>query len=90
VNVRIDDFKLTMKPEGHLAYIRCSNKAGTGASITALLADKKININRMNLGDSEDRDMSNVLLATDTTIPGDVLKEIEASPLVESIALMEL
>ena len=88
--VGIDDFKLAMKPEGHLAYIRCSNKAGTVASITALLADKKININRMNLGDSADRDISNVLLATDTIIPEDVLKEIEASPLVESIVLIEL
>ena len=88
--VRIDDFKLTMEPSGHLAYIRCSNKAGTGASITALLADKKININRMSLGDSDDGDISKVLLATDTSIPQDVLKEIESSPLVESMALIEL
>ena len=88
--VRIDDFKLTMEPTGHLAYIRCSNKAGTGASITALLADKKININRMNLDDSTDGDTCNVLLATDTSIPEVVLKDIQESPLVKSIALVEL
>ncbi len=88
--VRINDFKMTMEPAGHLAYIRCSNKAGTGARITALLAEKKININRMNLGGSEDDGTSKVLLATDTTIPEGVLKDIEASPLVDSIALVEL
>jgi len=88
--VRIDDFKLAMEPTGHLTYIRCSNKAGIGARITAMLADKQINIIRMNLGDSEDGGSSNVLLATDSRIPADVITDMEATGFVESIALVEL
>jgi len=81
---------LTMEPVGHLAYIRCSKKTGTGASITSLLANQDINFNRMTLGESEAGENSIVFLATDTTIPEGVVKEIEASPLVASIALVEL
>jgi D-3-phosphoglycerate dehydrogenase / 2-oxoglutarate reductase len=88
--VRIDDFHLTMQPKGYFAYIRSTNKAGTGASITSLLGSQGININRMSLGESEPGDTSVVLLATDTPIPVDVMDEIEASPMVESIVAVEL
>lgn len=88
--VKIDDFHLTMEPKGHFAYIHNINKPGAFGSITLLLGEKGINISRMNVGESAEGSTNIVFLATDTPIPEDVLKEIEALPLVESIKLVEL
>lgn len=88
--VRIDDFHLTMEPQGYFAYIRNINKPGAFGSITSLLGQKNINISRMNVGESGEGNTNIVFLATDTPIPDDVLTEIEALPLVESIKLVEL
>ena len=88
--VKIDDFNLTMEPKGHFAYIRNINKPGAFGSITVLLGERNINISRMNVGESDAGNTNIVFLATDTPIPEDVMQEISALPLVESIKLVEL
>ena len=88
--VKIDDFHLTMEPNGHFAYIRNINKPGAFGSITQLLGERGINISRMNVGESSEGSANIVFLATDTPITENVMLEIEALPLVESIKLVEL
>ena len=88
--VKIDDFQLSMEPEGFFAYIRNFNKPGAFGSITSVLGERNINIDRMNVGVSEERATNIVFLSTDTPIPDDVVDEIEALPLVDSIKFVEL
>ena len=88
--VKIDDFHLTMEPKGHFAYIRNINQPGAFGSITLLIGKRGLNISRMNVGESAEGSTNIVFLATDTPIPENVLKEIEALPLVKSIKLVEL
>ena len=88
--VKIDDFQLSMEPEGYFAYIRNFNKPGAFGSITSVLGQHNINIDRMNVGVSDEREVNIVFLSTDTPIPDEILGEIEALPLVESIKLVEL
>jgi D-3-phosphoglycerate dehydrogenase len=88
--VRIDDFKLSMEPEGYFAFIRNFNKPGAFGSITTVLGEHSINIDRMNVGVSGERATNIVFLSTDTPIPDEIVAEVEALPLVESIKLVEL
>jgi len=88
--VKIDDFQLSMEPEGYFAYIRNFNKPGAFGSITSVLGQHNINIDRMNVGVSDEREVNIVFLSTDTPIPDEILAEIEALPLVDSIKLVEL
>ena len=88
--VKIDDFRLTMEPKGHFAYIRNINQPGAFGGIALLLGKRGLNISRMNVGESAEGSINIVFLATDTPIPENVLKEIEALPLVKSINLVEL
>jgi len=88
--VKIDDFKLSMEPEGFFAYIRNFNKPGAFGSITSLLGERGINIDRMNVGVSDEKATNIVFLSTDTPIPDEIVAEVEALPLVDSIQLVEL
>jgi len=88
--VRIDGFKLSMQPEGYFAYIRNFNKPGAFGSITTVLGERGINIDRMNVGVSDEKTTNIVFLSTDTPIPDDIVAEVEALPLVDSIKLVEL
>ncbi|MEN8245478.1 MAG: phosphoglycerate dehydrogenase [Thermodesulfobacteriota bacterium] len=88
--VKIDDFKLSMEPEGFFAYIRNFNKPGAFGSITSLLGERGINIDRMNVGVSDEKATNIVFLSTDTPIPDEIVGEVEALPLVDSIQLVEL
>jgi len=88
--VRIDDFQLSMEPEGYFAYIRNINKPGAFGNITTVLGKHGININRMNVGLSDEEATNIIFLSTDTPISDEILSEIEVLPLVESIKFIEL
>ncbi|MEK6195881.1 MAG: ACT domain-containing protein, partial [Deltaproteobacteria bacterium] len=59
-------------------------------SITSVLGEHGINIDRMNVGVSGERATNIVFLSTDTPIPDEIVAEVEALPLVDSIKLVEL
>jgi len=88
--VKIDDFKLTMEPSGYFAYIKNRNQAGAFGSITTLLGNHGVNINRMNVGVSDQGNTNIVFLASDTPISDNILNELVELPLVESVKLVEL
>ena len=88
--VRVNAFRMEVLPEGHLLFIHNLDKPGAIGSIGTVLGQHNINIGRMHVG-QETEDLRNViLLVTDTPAPPEVLKELQALPLVKSVTPLEL
>ncbi len=88
--VRIDKFRLEVIPEGHLALIHNVDKPGSIGSMGVTLGKHGINIGRMTVGREVDGDRNIIFLSTDSPVPAEVVKEIEALPLVISMTTFEL
>jgi len=88
--VRIDDVRLEMVSEGHLALIYNLDKPGAIGSIGGVLGNNNINIARMQVGQTAGGDRNVVFLRTDTPIPETVLEELKSRPLVKDVIPLEL
>jgi D-3-phosphoglycerate dehydrogenase len=88
--VRINKFRLEVIPQGHLALIHNIDKPGSIGSMGVALGKHNINISRMMVGREDDGDRNIIFLRTDTPVPADVIKEIEALELVISMITFEL
>ncbi len=88
--VRINKFRLEVIPEGHLALIHNIDKPGSIGSMGVTLGEHNINISRMMVGREEDGQRNIIFLRTDTPVPADVVKQIEALDLVISMTTFEL
>jgi D-3-phosphoglycerate dehydrogenase len=88
--VRINTFRIEVVPEGHLLFIRNSDKPGAIGSIGTVLGQHNINIARMHVGQEKDGGRNVILLDTDTPTPPETLKELRALPLVKSVTPLEL
>lgn len=88
--VCINDFRLEMIPDGHLALIHNVDKPGAIGSIGAVLGKHDINIDKMQVGQDKDGDRNIVFIRTDLPIPKDVLEELRALPLVNKVVFLEL
>ena len=88
--VRINKFRLEVIPEGHLALIHNVDKPGSIGSMGVTLGKHNINIARMTVGREDDGDRNIIFLTTDTPVPPEVIKEIEALPLVISMTTFDL
>jgi len=88
--VRINNFRLEMHPSGHLALIHNLDKPGAIGSIGTTLGTNNINIGRMQVGQEEEGARNIILLKTDSPIPGAVLEELRALPMVKSVIPLEL
>jgi len=77
-------------PEGHLALIHNIDKPGSIGSMGVTLGEHNINISRMMVGREEDGQRNIIFLRTDTPVPADVVKQIEALDLVISMTTFEL
>jgi D-3-phosphoglycerate dehydrogenase / 2-oxoglutarate reductase len=88
--VRINKFRLEVIPEGHLGLIHNVDKPGSIGSMGVALGKHNINIARMMVGREEDGDRNIIFLRTDSTVPPDVVKEIEDLDLVISMKTFEL
>lgn len=87
--VRINNFRLEMIPEGHLALIYNIDKPGSIGQIGSTLGRHGINIGRMQVGQEEGGDRNIIFLTTDTPIPPEVIAEINALSLVKSAISLE-
>jgi D-3-phosphoglycerate dehydrogenase len=87
--VRINNFRLEMIPEGHLALIHNLDKPGAIGSIGSVLGENGINIGRMQVGQEKEGDRNIIMLRTDTPIPESVLKQLRALPLVKTVTPLE-
>jgi len=88
--VRINNFRLEVIPEGHLALIHNLDKPGSIGSMGVTLGKHNINISRMTVGREDAGDRNIIFLTTDTPVPPKVVKEIESLPLVISMTTFEL
>jgi len=88
--VKINDFRLEMKPEGYLTLIHNLNIPGEIGSIGTLLGDNAINISRMTVGEARDGDRNIVLLRTDSGLTADVLDRLRNLPMAKSVTYLEL
>jgi len=87
--VRINNFRLEMIPEGHLALIYNIDKPGSIGQIGSTLGRHRINIGRMQVGQEEGGDRNIIFLTTDTPIPPEVLAELNGLSLVKSAIALE-
>jgi len=88
--VRINKFRLEVIPQGHLSLIHNHDKPGSIGSMGMTLGKHHINISRMMVGREEDGQRNIIFLRTDTSIPPEVIKEIEDLELVISMKTFEL
>ena len=88
--VQINNFGLELIPEGHLALIYNQDKPGAIGSIGTTLGKHRINISRMQVGQDQDGENNIIFLRTDTSIPDNVLEELRALPLINTVTPLEL
>lgn len=88
--VKINDFRLEMKPEGYLTLIHNLNIPGEIGSIGTLLGDKNINISKMTVGQEEAGERNIVLLQTDSGLSQEILEGLRNLPMAKSVTYLEL
>jgi D-3-phosphoglycerate dehydrogenase len=88
--VKINDFRLEMKPEGYLTLIHNLNIPGEIGSIGTLLGDNKINISKMTVGQEEAGERNIVFLRTDSALSDEILDGLRNLPMSKSVTYLEL
>jgi D-3-phosphoglycerate dehydrogenase len=74
--VKIDDFYLEVKPEGHLLFYSNIDRPGMLASVGSVLAKAHINIAGVSLGRIHAGKNAVTIMGVDSDIPDPVLREI--------------
>ncbi len=87
--VKINNFRLELIPEGHLALIYTLDKPGAIGSFSSLLGNKKIIIRQMHLGQEETGKMNIVFLKTNVRISDHVVEQLLDLPLIISVTRLE-
>ncbi len=90
--VKINDFRLEMKPEGYLTLIHNLDVPGEIGNIGTVLGENNINISRMTVGQEEEEGGGRniVFLRTDTPLDKNILSKLEDMPQARSVIYMEL
>ncbi len=87
--VEVNDFRLELVPEGHLALIHNQDKPGAIGSIGTMLGKYNVNISRMQVGQDLEGENNIIFLRTDTPIPDEAVEKIRALPLIETVTPLE-
>jgi len=87
--VKINNFRLELIPEGHLALIYTLDKPGAIGSFAGLLGSKKINIDQMQVGQEETGKMNIIFLKTNVRISEKVIEQMLDMPLIISVTPLE-
>ena len=87
--VKINNFRLELIPQGHLALIYNLNKLGAIGSFSTLLAKNKIHIDQMQVGQEETGKMNIIFLKTDVRIRDKVIEQLLDLPLIISVTRLE-
>lgn len=88
--VRINDFRIEIIPQGHLALIHNLDEPGAIGSIGHTLGENGINIARMQVGREANGDNNIILIRTDSAVAESVIDQIRALPKVKNITIFEL
>jgi D-3-phosphoglycerate dehydrogenase len=74
--VKINNFRLELIPQGHMALIYNIDRPGSIGEIGTVLGNHQINIGRMQVGQEEGGDRNIIFMQTDTKIEDTILEEI--------------
>ena len=88
--VRINDFRIEIVPQGHLALIHNLDEPGAIGSIGNTLGENGINISRMQVGREANGENNIILIRTDSPVPDSVIDRVRALPKVKNIRIFEL
>lgn len=88
--VKIDDFRIEIVPEGHLALIHNLDEPGAIGSIGNTLGENGLNISRMQVGREANGENNIILIRTDTPISDETTEKLKALSKVKNIKLFEL
>ncbi len=87
--VKINNFRLELIPQGHLALVYNLDKPGAIGSFAKLLGDNNINIDQMQVGQEETGKMNIIFLKTNVSISEKVVEKLLELPLIISVTPLE-
>ncbi|MBU0986122.1 MAG: ACT domain-containing protein, partial [Proteobacteria bacterium] len=87
--VKINNFRLELIPQGHLALVYSLDKPGAIGSFSTLLGNHKINIDQMQVGQEETGKMNIIFLKTNVRIPEQVIEKLLDLTLIISVTPLE-
>ena len=88
--VKINNFRLELVPEGHILLIFNQDRPGAIGWIGSTMGRHNINIGRMQVGQEKGGDHNIIFMQTDTPVPSEVVEELRAGDLVDSVTPLEL
>ena len=88
--VRVDGYHVDAAPEGHLLITRNHDKPGVIAHVSAVLAERGVNIADMTCGRDRPGGTSLLMINIDGPVDDDTVRAIEASPLIRQAQLVSL
>jgi len=88
--VRINHYEIEAVLDGHLLLTRHRDQPGVIAAISTLLADRRINISRMQLGITSGSDQAIAVVGISTPMDEELLRAIAAIPAVSKVAQVSL
>ncbi len=88
--VRVDDYRLEVRPEGHLLFYYNVDQPGMLASVGAVLAAAKINIGALSLGRTGKGAMALTVVNVDENLPESVCKSITELEGIKSARVVNL
>ncbi|MBM4040426.1 MAG: phosphoglycerate dehydrogenase [Planctomycetes bacterium] len=88
--VRVDNYRVDAAPEGHLLVTRNHDRPGVIAHVSAVLARRGINIADMTCGRDHPGGTSMLVISIDSPVTPEIVREIEASPLILRAQLVSL
>lgn len=87
--VKINNFRLELIPQGHLALVYNLDKPGAIGSFAMLLGKHNINIDQMQVGQEETGKMNIIFLKTNVPISEHVIEKLLELPLIISVTPLE-
>jgi D-3-phosphoglycerate dehydrogenase len=87
--VKINNFRLELIPQGHLALVYTLDKPGAIGSFSTLLGNKNIRIDQMHLGREETGKMNIIFVKTSVRISDKVVDQLLELPLIISVTRLE-
>lgn len=88
--VRINNYEIEAVLDGHLLLTRHRDQPGVVAAISSLLAERRINISRMQLGITTDSDQAIAVVGISTPADEELLRAVSAIPAVNKVAQVSL
>ena len=88
--VKINDFYVEAKPEGHMLFMRNSDLPGVIGAIGTILGNNKVNIATMTFGRTEVGGDALSVVNIDSPLSAKILEEIKKAKHIKSVKLIKL